>query len=282
VMLLFTCTTNVMDKTDYIHRALVKEVTKKNDSTIVLYMDLIDSGLVHNVRMVEYKAKVPNVFNCITKLSFITNKYGGYISSDQVKNNQLNKTSKKVKEDSSLLITQYYTSNTIMLRIPHFYMDTALKEINENLEFIDYKYSKVNDSFIGLYTASSYLQRLNQSYSEGISFQKWEGEINYDKLIDEYTSNYGAVILSIYQNPEIRVEKIGIPKLMEEYRTPFFVQTRIELGQGLKLISTFWFFALRYWPIIALLLLTTILLWINHDANKHYVSFRNWFDSPKS
>ncbi len=282
MMLLFTCTTNVTERSDYIHRALVKEVTKKNDSTIVLYMDMIDSGLVQNVRMVEYKAKVPNVFSCMTKLSFITNKYGGYISSDQVKNNQLNKTSKKVKEDSSLLITQYYTSNTIVLRIPHFYLDTALKEISENLEFIDYKFSKVNDSFIGIYTASSYLQRLNQSYSEGISFQKWEGEINYDKLIDEYTSNYGAVILSIYQNPEIRVEKIGIPRLMEEYKTPFLVQTRIELGHGLKLISKFWFFTLRYWPILTLMLLILIVIWINHDTKKSYVTFRNWFDSPKN
>lgn len=282
MLLLFTCTTNVSERSDYIHRALVKEVIKKNDSTIVLYMDLIDSGLVHNVRMVEYKAKVPNVFNCITKLSFITNKYGGYISSDQVKNNQLNKTSRKVKADSSLLITQYYTSNTIVLRIPHFYMDTALKEISENLEFIDYKYSKVNDSFIGIYTASSYLQRLNQNYSDGISFQKWEGEINYDKLIEEYTSNYGAVILSIYQNPEIRVEKIGIPKLMEDYKTPFLVQTRIELSQGLKLISKFWFFTLRYWPILTLMLLILIVIWINHDTKKSYVSFRNWFDSPKN
>lgn len=281
-MLLLTCTTNVSDRSNHIHRTLVKEVTKKNDSTIVLYMDMIDSGLVHNVRMVEYKAKVPNVFTCITNLSFITSKYGGYVSCDQVKNNQLNKTSKKVKEDSSLLITQYYTSNTVVLRIPHFYMDTALKEISENLEFIDYKYSKVNDSFIGIYTASSYLQRLNQSFSEGISFQKWEGEINYDKLIDEYTSNYGAVILSIYQNPEIRVEKIGIPRLMEEYKTPFLVQTRIELGHGLKLISTFWFFTLRYWPILALLFLTIILIWINHNTNKLNLTFRNWFDSPKN
>jgi len=282
VLTLSTCTTKVSDSHEYIHRALVKEATKVNDSTIVLYMNMIDSGLVHNIRIVEYKAKVPSVFTCMTKLSYITSKYGGYVSSDQLKNVKLAKTSKKVKEDSSILITQYCTSNTILLRIPHFFMDTALKEINENLEFIDYKYSKVNDSLIGIYTANSYLQQFNQSSSENVSLQKWGSQFNYDDLIEEYTNNYGAIILSIYQNPELKIEKFGFPKLMDEYKTPFLVQTRVELGQGLKLIGKTWFFTLRYWPIIALLLLIIIVIWINSLTANPDVKFKNWFDSPKN
>lgn len=282
LLFLITCTTVVSDKADYVRRAYVKEVVKRNDSTVILYMNMIDSALVRNVRIVEYKAKVSNIFASMSHLTTVTQKYGGYVSSDHFKNNFLASTVTKLAEDSSLCVKQYYTSNTIVLRIPHFFIDTALIEINKNLEFIDYMYSKVNDSLIGIYAASKYLQGLNISYSNETSLQKWGANVNYDELIEEYTNNYGAIILSIYQNPELKVEGIKHPKIPNEYKAPFLMQTKLELGKGWKIIVDSWFFVLRNWPIFALTLLTILVLWINRQTVTPARHFKNWFDSPKN
>ena len=283
LLLFITCTTTVTDTAEYTCHALLKEATKTNDSTIVLYMDLIDSALVQNIRMVEYKAKVSNVYNCMAQLSFITEKYGGYISRDKTKNKVLSIQTRKILEDTSLFITEYSTSSTIMLRIPHFLIDTVLKEINQNLQYIDYRYSKANDSLIALYTAKKFYNNLTTETYDAEKLVKSDSRVSvqYEQFMESYSQSLGAIILTIYQNPETKMERIAIPKLAVEYKIPFLTQSAKELTNGLQIMKSFWYFILRFWPIVTLGLIIALVLWINYLSLNRPLQFKNWHSGPK-
>jgi hypothetical protein len=240
-------------------------------------MDLIDSALVQNIRMVEYKAKVGNVNNSLAQLSIISEKFGGYVSRDKTKDKVLSVQTRRILEDTSLLITQYSTSSTIMLRIPHLFIDTVLKEINQNLQYIDYRYSKTNDSLITRYSAKKFYNKLRaQTYNANhLAYNISELSLKYERFVETYSQSLGAVILTIYQNPETKIERIPIPKIAVEYKTPFLTQSLCELKTGLQMMKSIWYFILRYWPIIILILLIFIVGWINKLTNTSSSQFRN-------
>jgi len=259
------CTTTVTDSSDQIDYAFKKEMDRSNDSAVVLYMNILDSSLIQNVRIVEYKAKVSNVLNSIAHLTYICEKYGGYLSRDKTKNDKLSIQLRRVQRDTSILISHYQTKSTVMMRIPHFYIDSALKEVDGNLMYIDYKYSKVNDSVMSRYSAYKFLGQMDNTSKgeENYFYTNRDGDIQYAKIIEEYINSYGAIILTIYQNPQTKMERIGTVKVIPEYNTTFWTQTKIELGQGLRLIEKVWYIVLRYWPILALVIISLIVLWIN-------------------
>ena len=267
VILLFaTCTTIVSEKTELMHRAVINELTKKNDTTVILYMDLIDSSLVKNVRMLEYKAKVGSVENSLVQLSEISNRHGGYISRDKTRSEKLNFQLSKILEDTSLLVTQYLTKSTIMLRIPHFNIDAAIPEINKIFTFVDYRYSKANDSLISRYTAHKYLTK-EKSRGEGFFFDGNYDSTKYDRIMEEYDHSYGAIIVTVYQNPEFKIEKLKNIKVLPEFKVPFWSQTGLEFNRGLQFVKSLWYFIARVWPIIVFIGLATTIYWISHNTS---------------
>lgn len=285
LMLLFVaCTYTSNDKGVHTASLLPELISMSKDTSIVLYMDLIDSSLKVNVRMVEYKAKVRNVPNSLIELSEISCKYGGYVSRDHTKNEKLFTKEQKYQEDTSQVITYYRTKSVMMLRIPHFYMDSVLFEIDKNLSFVDYKFSKVNDSLISRYSAHRFLNKENYrkpNSGEVYSYGNFSANTKYEKYIDQYVNSYGAIILTIYQNPETMTERIGHKKLLPLYKPSFWSQTCLELNQGFELVKTFWYFIMRFWPIFAIVFITAIIIAINYFSSDKKFHIKNWIDSPK-
>lgn len=278
------CTYTGSNKSINTASILPELISMSKDTNVVLYMDLIDSKLKVNVRMVEYKAKVKNVSTSLVELSEISYRYGGYISRDHTKSEKLYIKEQKILEDTSQLITYYQTKSTLMLRIPHFYMDSVLVEVNKNLSFIDYKYSKVNDSLVSRYAAHRFLNKGDSRKSnngEYYSIGNFSTSSNYEKLIEQYVNSYGAIILTIYQNPEIMTEKVGHKKLLPNYKPSFWSLTKIELGRGLEYVKSFWYLMVRFWPFVAIILITVVIIAINYFTSDDKFQVRNWTDSPK-
>jgi hypothetical protein len=280
IFLFVTCTTIVSDRSELVYRAMVKEVTKKTDTSVVLYMDLLDSSLVKNVRMLEYKAKVRSIENSLLQLSEISNRFGGYVSSDKTRSEKLNVQLSKIRSDTSLLVTQYLAKSTIMLRIPHFNFDNALAEINKIFTYVDYRYSKVNDSLISRYTAHNYLTK-EKSKGEGFFFNGHYDSTEYDRMIDQYANSYGAIIVTIYQNPEFKIEKLKSINLVPEFKVPFLSQTGLELNRGLEFLKSFWYLIVRFWPILAIVFITAIVIALNNGPSDKKFHIKNWIDFPK-
>jgi hypothetical protein len=285
LLFLLACANESEDKKVNVISNLSDTTSALKDTTIVLYMDLIDSSLKANVKMVEYKAKVRNVTNSIIKLSDISYKYGGYMSRDHTKSEKFYIKEQKIQEDTSQVLTYYRTKSTLMLRVPHRYMDSVLMEIDKDLSFVDYKFSRVNDSLISRYAANRFLNKGNLRINnnlESYSIGNISTSLGYEKLIEQYVNSYGAIILTIYQNPEVYIEKIEHKKLMPEYKPSFWSKTKLELSCGLEYVKLFWFILVRYWPIVSIAIIIAIIAWINYIASDNYFENKTRKDTPRN
>jgi len=55
------------------------------------------------------------------------------------------KISTKISQDSTLETTKYQVENTITLRVPQQNMDTVVKEIAKEIDYLDYRLIKADD-----------------------------------------------------------------------------------------------------------------------------------------
>ena len=97
------------------------------------------------VRTAELKFKVNSVIKSTYDIEDITNQQGGFVTYTNLTSTINNVTTTPISEDSSLETTSYVVTNTITLRVPNTKLDTTLKEIARNIEYLDYRIIKAED-----------------------------------------------------------------------------------------------------------------------------------------
>src|SRR6478735_2437237 len=97
------------------------------------------------IRTAELKFKVKNVIRSTYDIENITNRKGGFVIFTNLTSNINYVTNKAVSADSSLETTYFTVTNFITLRVPNTKLDSTLKEISSNIDFLDYRIIKAED-----------------------------------------------------------------------------------------------------------------------------------------
>lgn len=220
------------------------------------------------IRTAELKFKVKSVIKSTYDIENITRRQGGFVTYTNLSSNIDNVTTTDVSADSSLETTYYTVTNSITLRVPDTKLDTTLKEISNNIEYLDFRIIKAED--VALQILSNNLtqkrsakneerltnaienrgKKLNETtIAEEILLSKQEqadnAKISNLSLNDQV--KFSTISLSIYQRPTVKREIISNDKNIEEY----------EPGFGSKLIES-----LKYgWDILEAFLVSITKLW---------------------
>jgi hypothetical protein len=191
------------------------------------------------VRTADIKFKVKNVANSTYAIENTTNKFGGFVTYTNLQSTISDKSETKISQDSTLEITKYRVENNITIRVPNIRLDTVIKTIAKQIDFLEYRIIKADD--VSLQILSNQLtqnrtenqeKRLEKAIdtkgkklSEVIAAednlnnkteQKDNSKIENLSLQDQV--NFSTLTLQIYQRETIKEEMIANAKT---YRQDF-------------------------------------------------------------
>jgi Domain of unknown function (DUF4349) len=216
------------------------------------------------------KFKVKSVIKSTYDIENITSRQGGFVTYTNLSSNIDNVTNIPVSADSSLETTYYTVTNSITLRVPNTRLDTTLKEIAHNIDYLDYRIIKADD--VALQMLSNKLvqnrsaknearltnaidnrgKKLNETtLAEEILLSKQE-ESDQAKLSNLSLSDqikFSTVSLFIYQRQTIKRELISNDKNIESYEPGFGTKILESLKYGWSLMEWGIVFVTKFWAL---------------------------------
>jgi hypothetical protein len=220
------------------------------------------------IRTADLKFKVKNVINSTYDIESIANQEGGFVTYTNLTSKIVNVTTTAVSADSSLETTYYQVTNTITIRVPNTKLDTTLKLISKNIDFLDYRIIKAED--VALQILSNTLsqkrsarneerlttaidnkgKKLNETtLAEELLIGKKE-QSDYSKISNLSLTDqilFSTINVNIYQRQSLKRELISNNKNIDAY----------EPGFGSKIIESLEF----GWDILKGLVLLLSRLW---------------------
>lgn len=220
------------------------------------------------IRTAELKFKVKNVIKSTYDIENITNRKGGFVIFTNLTSHIDYVTTKAVSADSSLETSYFTVTNFITLRVPNTKLDSTLKEISSNIDFLDYRIIKAED--VALQIVSNNLtqrrsakneerlkhaidnrgKKLNETTTaEEILLSKQEqadnASISNLSLTDQI--KFSTINLSIYQRQTIKRELISNDKNIDVYEPSFGTKVFESLKYGWNILETFLVFIVKLW-----------------------------------
>ncbi len=121
------------------------------------------------IRTADIKFKVKNVPQSTYAIENTTAKFGGFVTYTNLQSDISEKTKTKISQDSTLETTKYNVENNITIRVPNTQLDTILKTISKQIDFLDFRVIKADD--VSLQMLANQLAQ-NRSVSQEKSVQK--------------------------------------------------------------------------------------------------------------
>lgn len=232
------------------------------------------------IRTADLKFKVKDVIKSTYDIEEITSQQGGFVTYTNLASNIDNVDIKPISADSSIETTYYTVTNSIILRVPNTKLDTTLKEIAKNIDYLDYRIIKAED--VALQILSNNLtqkrsakneERLTNAINnrgkkldetanaEEVLLSKEEqldnAKISNLSLVDQI--KFSTINLYIYQRQAIKNEYIANHKDIEVYEPGFGSKMLESLKSGWDMLKTFLVFLINLWTLILLIFVLYII-----------------------
>ena len=186
------------------------------------------------IRTADIKFKVKNVPQSTYAIENTTAKFGGFVTYTNLQSDISEKTKTKISQDSTLETTKYNVENNITIRVPNTQLDTILKTISKQIDFLDFRVIKADD--VSLQMLANQLAQ-NRSASQEKRVQKAidtkgkkltaiidaeenlnaKKEANDSKKLENLSLqdqvNFSTVTLQIYQRETIKQEIVANEKM---------------------------------------------------------------------
>ena len=238
------------------------------------------------IRTAELKFKVKNVLASTYSIENITNRQEGFVTYTNLTSNINNITTTAISADSSLETTYFTVKNDIILRVPNTKLDTTLKEISKNIDFLDYRIIKAEDVALQILSNSLTQQRSEKNenrlinaidnrgkklgettIAEEVLLSKQEqadrAKISNLSLADQI--NFSTIHLSIYQRQSIKRELISNNKNIEAFEPSFGSKVVESSKLGWKVLEALILFLIKIWG----LFLFAIIVFFIYKMYKH-------------
>lgn len=231
------------------------------------------------IRTADLKFKVKNVTESTNTIEDITKRFGGFVTSTELRSEIDKVTNTAVSEDSSLETTYFSVLSSISLRVPDVKLDSVLKEISGQVEYLDHRTIRADD--VSLQMLANDLTRIRSSKD-----LETESDISYydkpkvkDKIalrqylngsranIDEARLanlflkdrvSFSTIILSIYQKQALNRELISNNKNIKEYEPGFGSKLVESFNFGWEIIKSFLLAIMKIWGLLVLAIIIFI------------------------
>lgn len=221
------------------------------------------------IRTADIKFKVKNVERSTYKIEDIVSHFEGFVINTTL-NCRINYTDEfRIKEDTVLQRKHYVIENNMTFRVPKALLDTTLKQIVSQIDFLDYRIIKAEDVSFDVLKNKLSTKRYTKHedrVTKAINNNKTKNVLNAensllstqekadDNMIAELELTdkieYSTVQLLIYQDERVRSDKIFSEERMPSYRPSFAKEFMSSIKFGWELIEFLFLLLVKLWPII--------------------------------
>jgi hypothetical protein len=185
-----------------------------------------------------------------------------------------------VSADSTLETTYYTVTNSIKIRVPNTKLDTTLKEISGNIDYLDYRIIKAEDVALQI-LSNNLIQKRSAKNQERLANaidkkgKKLNETTNAEELLldkQEQSDNakisnlsltdqirFSTINISIYQRQTFKRELILNDKNVDAYDPSFGSKVLESLKFGWDILETFLVFLTRLWGLFLFAILVYII-----------------------
>ncbi|TPG41520.1 DUF4349 domain-containing protein [Flavobacterium pectinovorum] len=223
------------------------------------------------IRTADIKFKVKNVVKSTYAIENATQKFGGFVTYTNLQSTIQNQIKTKISQDSTLETTKYTVENNITIRVPNTQLDTVIKTIAKQIDFLDFRVIKADD--VSLKLLANQLSQKRSATTEKrvekaidnkgkkindvleaentLADQKEANDnttINNLSLQDQI--NFSTITLQLYQNETVRQEIMASEKESAAYKPNLGIQIIDSLKTGWYILEAIFVFLVNLWPFI--------------------------------
>lgn len=223
------------------------------------------------IRTADIKFKVKNVVKSTYAIENAVQKFGGFVTYTNLQSTIHEQIKTKISQDSTLETTKYTVENNITIRVPNTQLDTVIKSIAKQIDFMDFRVIKADDVSLKLLSnqlsqkrSANTEKRVEKAIDEKgkkindimeaentLANQK---EANDNRTIDNLSLqdqiNFSTVTLQLYQNETIRQEIMAGEKNSNAYKPNLGIQILDSLKNGWYILESVFVFLINLWPFI--------------------------------
>lgn len=228
------------------------------------------------VRTADIRFRAKNVAKTTVKIEDATTKFGGYVTYTNLESVINDKTETRVSQDSVLETIKFTVKNDVTIRIPNTRLDTLIKTIAKEIEFIDSRTIKADDVTLQLLTnemarkrgASTQNRIANAIDNKGKKLnQIIDAEENLDQKKENNDArklenlslndqvNYSTISLQIYQREVIQNALFASEKSINKYRPHLGLQLWEGVKTGWFMLESILAFIIQLWAVFLLVFL---------------------------
>jgi len=268
IALLFSC-----KKADYASSEETADYKASADSTGVSSTAAVEKkdSKQKFIRTADIKFKVKNVVKSTYAIENAVQKFGGFVTYTNLQSNIHDQIKTKISQDSTLETTKYTVENNITIRVPNTRLDTIIKTIAKQIDFLDFRIIKADDVSLKLLSnqlsqkrSTNTEKRVEKAIDEkgkkindimeAESTLANQKEANDNRTIDNLSLqdqiNFSTVTLQLYQNETIRQEIMPSEKNSNAYKPNLGIQVLDSLKNGWYILESVFVFLINLWPFI--------------------------------
>ena len=226
------------------------------------------------VRTADMRFRVQNVRSSNYNIEDVIAGFDGFVIYTNLYSTIDYKRITSISADSSLETIYYTVINDMTLRVPNTNLDTALKVIAKQIDYLDYRIIKADDVSLSLLSNRLKQQRLKMYDSRMVKAIDEQGKkLNQtsgaeENILDKQMASddtkianlkiedeiaYSTIKLNIYQRQTIRRELIENDKNIEGYKPGFLHQVKEAISSGWSALEKVIVFLFNIWPLLLLL-----------------------------
>ena len=205
------------------------------------------------IRTADIKFKVKNVTQSTYTIENITNKFDGFVTYTNLQSTIIDEFETKISLDSTLQTIRYNVENDITIRVPNKRLDTVIKSIAKQIDFLDYRIIKADDVSLKMLSnqlsqtrSTSNEKRIEKAIdtkgkkindimeAENTLANKKEQNDNakLENLSIEDQVNFSTLTIKIYQNESVKQEIIASTKDSNYYKPNIGIRILDSLKSG--------------------------------------------------
>ena len=223
------------------------------------------------IRTADIKFKVKNVVKSTYAIENAVAKFGGFVTYTNLQSNIHDQIKTKISQDSTLETTKFSVENNITIRVPNTQLDTVIKSIARQIDFLDFRVIKADDVSLKL-LANQLSQKRSASNEKRVekaidtkgkkindimeaenalaSQKEANDSKNIENLSIQDQVNFSTITLQLYQNETIKQEITAGEKDSAYYKPNLGIQIIDSLKTGWYILQSILVFLLNLWPFI--------------------------------
>lgn len=222
------------------------------------------------VRTADIKFEVKDVAQSTYAIESTVNRYGGLITNNNLQSHVLETNETKISSDSLRKTSRYLVENNLTLRIPNRSLDTVIRAIAKEVQYLDYRVIKADD--VALQMLSNQLaQQRNAGHNTRLANsidtkgrklnQITDAENNLlgkneasdhaavQNLSLQDQVNFSTITLAMYQNESVRSEMVAIANTGGDYGN-FGLEIWDGIKNGWFILERLIAFVVQLWSVV--------------------------------